>query len=212
MQVLLGLPGSGAFKIFHPVLFSKALDSFSLVSKLKLAVVDSKRGKKNSSQSQSQSQSQRRRHASGGSQGEEEEEVGLTQRESEKVVRGLSGVLDCLHVMLDSCSLKRSEESLEALVTHLVALTKLETQFGQFDLTAPQRPGDVSSLAIKAYLGLTKLCSPLHGAEAGAVSAVLRSLVPSILMVGEGSGRALTVIRAHTLRSVQWIVISLVSH
>ena len=32
--VLLGLPGSGAFKIFHPVLFSKALDIFTLVSKL----------------------------------------------------------------------------------------------------------------------------------------------------------------------------------
>ena len=60
--VILGLPGSGAFKIFHPVLFSKALDSFTLVSKLKLnATNDTKKGGKKSSQSQSQSQSRKRR-------------------------------------------------------------------------------------------------------------------------------------------------------
>ena len=60
--VILGLPGSGAFKIFHPVLFSKALDSFTLVSKLKLnAANDTKKGGKKSSQSQSQSQSRKRR-------------------------------------------------------------------------------------------------------------------------------------------------------
>ena len=32
--VILGLPGSGAFKIFHPVLFNKALDCFNLVNTL----------------------------------------------------------------------------------------------------------------------------------------------------------------------------------
>ena len=34
--VLLALPGSGAFKIFHPVLFKKALDTLKLASKLHL--------------------------------------------------------------------------------------------------------------------------------------------------------------------------------
>ena len=133
--------------------------------------------------------------------GEDREEAEtLTQREAERVVRGLSDLLSSLHLMLDSCSLKRSEESLETLVNHLVSLTKLETQFSQLDFTSHQRPGDVASLAIKAYLGLTKLCTPLHGAEAGAMSGVLRALIPSILMVGEGTNKSLGVIRAHSLR------------
>ena len=204
-QVLLGLPGSGAFKIFHPVLFSKALDCFELVAKLKLGgESETKRGRKTGGASQqSQSQSQRRRQVSGGS---EEEADTLSQREAERVVRALSDLLSSLHVMLDSCSLKRSEESLETLVNHLVSLTKLETQFSQLDQTTHQRPGDVSSLAVKAYLGLTKLCTPLHGAEAGAVAGVLRALIPSILMVGEGTNKSLGVIRAHSLRFVRLLM------
>ena len=197
----MGLPGSGAFKIFDPVLFSKALDCLELVEKLKLGGQgEAKRGKKTSQQSQSQSQ--RRRQVSGGSQaGDDREEAeALTQRETERVVRGLSDLLSSLHVMLDSCSLKRSEESLETLVNHLVNLTRLETQFSQLDFNAHQRPGDVGSLAINAYLGLAKLCTPLHGAEAGAVGGVLRALIPSILMVGEGTNKSLQVIRAHSLR------------
>ena len=201
----MGLPGAGAYKIFHPVLMSKSLDCFSLLSKLKLGVGVARRGKKCSQQSQSQSQSHRRRQVSGGTQaGElEEEEEELTQREAEKVVMGLSEVLSSLHVMLDTFSLKRSEESLETVVTHLVTVTRLETQFSQFDCDGPARPGDVTSLAVKAYLALTKLCSPLHGTQdAGAVAVVFRSLIPSILMVGEGTNKALSVIRAHSLRSV----------
>jgi hypothetical protein len=33
---LLVLPGSGAFKIFHPVLYSRALDTFTMVTTLGL--------------------------------------------------------------------------------------------------------------------------------------------------------------------------------
>ena len=202
--VILGLPGSGAFKIFHPVLFSKALDVFGFVSKLKLTAGQeiSKRGGGNKSKSQSQSQSQRRRNASGDD--DQEEETVLTQREVAGIVDSLAEVLSCLHLMLDHCSLKRSLESLETLVSHLVSLSRLETQFTNLDLNNSQggRQGDISSLAVNAYLGLMKLCSPLHGEGAGAIRLVLKSLLPGILMVGEGSGRALSVVRANTLRWV----------
>ena len=200
--VILGLPGSGAFKIFHSVLFSRALDTLTLVTKLKIntAAEPSRRGKKASQQSQSQSQ--RRRNVSG----EEEDEVVLSQREAEKVVVALVKVLECLHVMLDTCSLKRSEESVDTLVQHLVTLTRLETQFTNLDMGeagGPQRHGDVSSLALNSYLAMMKLCAPLHGPGAGAVLVVLRALVPGILMVGEGSARALSVHRANCLRFVR---------
>ena len=192
--VILGLPGSGAFKIFHPVLFSKALDSFTLVSKLKLNTgSESKKGKKSSQQSQTISQASQRRQRN--QSGEEEEEVVMTQREAGHLVDSLVEVIDCLLLMLTTCSLKRSHESIETLIQHMVSLIRLERQF-QFDLAQNRdRAGDVSSLALNAFLALMKLCSPLHGPGLGAIMLVLRSLLPGILMVGDGSSKELLVIR-----------------
>merc|ERR1719318_1537302 len=202
--VLLGLPGSGAFKIFHPVLFSRALDTFNMVTKLGL---DKKSPKKKGAKKGSQA-SQRRGGGRGtqasqdGDEEEEEEMTALSQREVGKVVQGLVEVLSCLHIMLDNCSLKRSMESIEAVVASLVTLTHLETTFSMLDLGEARgdRNTDVSSLAVNAYLGLAKLCSPLHGEGAGGVSVVLKGLLPGVLMVGEGPTKGLGVIRAHTLR------------
>ena len=194
--VILGLPGSGAFKIFHPVLFSKALDSFSLVAKLKLNTgSESKKGKKSSQQSQTISQASQRRQRTQSGEDEEEEEVAMTQREASHLVDSLVEVIDCLLLMLTTCSLKRSHESIETLIQHMVNLIRLERQF-QFDLAQNRdRAGDVSSLALNAFLALMKLCSPLHGPGLGAIMLVLRSLLPGILMVGDGSSKELLVIR-----------------
>ena len=118
-------------------------------------------------------------------------------------------VLSCLHIMLDNCSLKRSLESIEAVVASLVTLTHLETTFSMLDLGEARRDRntDVSSLAVNAYLGLAKLCSPLHGEGAGGVSMVLKGLLPGVLMVGEGTTKGLGVIRAHTLRFIRFLMV-----
>ena len=111
------------------------------------------------------------------------------------------GPLPCYSPQQEPAPLSAREQAANIkMEEEAVSLTKLETQFSQLDFNAHQRPGDVASLAIKAYLGLTKLCTPLHGAEAGAVGGVLRALIPSILMVGEGTNKSLQVIRAHSLR------------
>ena len=69
--VLLSLPGSGAFSIFHPVLFNRALDTFKLATKLRLAKFSPKkkrRGKKvgagSTASSSQQQKAPRMRHAS----------------------------------------------------------------------------------------------------------------------------------------------------
>ena len=62
-----------------------------------------------------------------------------------------------LRIRLDNCNLKRSLESIDATVANLGTLTHLETTFSMLD-----RITNVSSLAVNTYLGLTKLCSPLH--------------------------------------------------
>ena len=89
-------------------------------------------------------------------------------------------------------------------MTHLVSLARLETQFTNLDLNnSSNRRGDISNLAVNAYLAMMKLCTPLHGEGAGAIHLVLKSLLPGVLMVGEGSGRALSVVRANSLRFVR---------
>ena len=212
--VLLGLPGSGAFKIFHPVLFSRALDTFTLVSRLGL---DRKSPKKKGVKKATQSQASQRRGggrtqaSQDGDEDDEEEEAvtALSQREVGKVVQGLVEVLSCLHILLDNCSLKRSLESIEATVASLVTLTHLETTFAVLDLASDRRDrtSDVSTLAVNAYLGLAKLCSPLHGEGAGGVHVVLKGLLPGVLMVGEGPSKGLGVIRAHTLRFIRFLMV-----
>ena len=153
--VLLGIPGSGAFKIFHPVLYNKALDIFTLVNKLGL----DKRSPKKKGVGKKPTQSQASQRRGGGSQSqqdgddddEEETVTALSQREVGKVVQGLVEVLNCLHIMLDNCSLKRSFESIEATVVSLVNLTHLETTFSVLDLGSDRRDraSDVSTLAVK---------------------------------------------------------------
>ncbi len=65
--ILLGIPGSGAFKIFHPVLYNKALDTFKLTLKLHLVKASPKkknRGRKGQRTQPSQSQRPRKRNLS----------------------------------------------------------------------------------------------------------------------------------------------------
>ena len=133
----------------------------------------------------------------------------LSQREVGKVVQGFVEVLSCLHIMLDNCSLKRSFESIEATVGSLVILTHLETTFSVLDLSSARRDrtSDVATLAVNAYLGLAKLCSPLHGEGGGGVYAVLKGMLPGVLMVGEGPAKGLGVTRAHTLRFVRFLMV-----
>ena len=209
--VLLGLPGSGAFKIFHPVLYSRALDTFNMVTKLGLdRKSPKKKGGAKSSQVSQRGGGGRGTQASQDCVEEEEEGVAaLSQKEAGKVVQGLVDVLNCLHIMLDNCSLKRSSESIESTVGTLVTLTRLETTFSTLDLGTDRRDRtrDVSSLAVNAYLGLAKLCSPLHGEGAGGASIVLKGLLQGVLMVGEGPGKGLSVIRAHSLRFIRFLMV-----
>jgi condensin-2 complex subunit D3 len=204
--VLIGLPGSETFEIFHPRLYTKALDTFMMVKELGL---DKKSpNKKGVAMKDAQPSQQSGIQAS--QDGDKEEEEGmaaLSQREVGKVLEGLVEVLNCLHIMLDNCSLKMSLESIEVTVGSLVTLTHLETTISEMDFVGWNRNTSVSSLAVNAYLGLAKVCSPLHGEGAGGVAEVLKGLLPGVLMIGEKPTKVLEVIRAHTLRFIRFLMV-----
>ena len=76
-------------------------------------------------------------------------------------------VLTSLHLLLDNCSLKRNQESLEATVTCLVDLTQLETQFADMSFSGDRirHQSGPGRLAVNGYTGLQKICTPLHGSK-----------------------------------------------
>ena len=141
--VLLSTPGAGAFKIFHPLLYKRALDTYKIALKLHLVRTSPKKkkaGKKTQTNSQgpggsSQQMPGKRSRAGSTCSGfsemdwdiSDEEEEGLTPKESQDLTNGLLQVLNSLLLMLDHCPLKRSQESLELTISELVDLTHLET-------------------------------------------------------------------------------------
>ena len=202
----LGLQGSGAFKIFHPLLFAKALDSFKIVTKLHAGSPKKKGGKASQKKGASQSQS-----IDASSQGGEEEEQ-LGPEESRRLVTELVSLLGALHLTLAHCSLKRSQESLESSVTALVSLASLETSLALDLRTGRQeRMGSITMLALQAYRGLALLSKALHGDHRAGVLGVFRGLLPGLLMAEKEEQRDLApreraVIREHSLNFVLYLV------
>ena len=202
---LLGLPGSGAFKIFHPLLYSRALDVFKAASRLAATKASPKRKGAKASQGRGASQSQ---NTSVLSQEEGGAEEVLGVEEGRRLVLGLTSVLRALHLTLANCSLKRSQESVEVTVTALTSLTALETTLALDPREGRvERAGTVASLAMAAYRGLALLCSALHGDRQAGARAVLRGLLPALLMAekeqqAELSPKERAVVREHGLNFV----------
>ena len=88
-------------------------------------------------------------------------------------------------------------------VQELVELTRLETAYANLDFGREVRRSDLSALAFNAYIGLGKLCNPLHGDIKRNVALIFKFLLPGVLMTYRGASeiapKGLTVIREHTL-------------
>ena len=221
--VLLGVPGSGAFKIFHPVLYNKALDTFKMAMKLHLVKSSPKKKSKKGAKSQG-SQVPRSRHLSrAGSTcsgisdmmdwDDSDDDEGLTPAEVNELTSGLNRSLYSFLTMLDHCPLKRSPESLEQTIAELVELTHLETGFANLDFTQRLKRSDLSSLAYNAYVGLQRLCTPLHGQVSNVTKLILQHVLPGILMTHRGSSdispKGLAVIREHALHFIKHLMVQL---
>ena len=155
-RILLGIPGSGAFKIFHPVLYNKALDTFKLALKLHLVKQSPKKKPKKSQQPKKRSRAGS--VCSGISDADwlddsDDEGGTLSAGEVQDLTDGLNHALYSVLVMLDHCPLKRSQESLDQTILELVELTHLETAFANLDFNQSRRRSDLSALAYNAYAG-----------------------------------------------------------
>lgn len=78
------------------------------------------------------------------------------------------------------------------------------------DFGRTQRRSGLSAMAFNAYVGLEKVCQPMHGNVKKNVLLVLKNLLPAILMAPRGASelapRGLTIIREHTMHFVKHLM------
>ncbi|KAM7435860.1 Condensin-2 complex subunit D3 [Porites harrisoni] len=203
--VLVQIPGSGAYKVFHPLLFQKALDV------LRFWPQKETKKRKRVDEEASSGRKAKTRRGQGGEIDDMENEDGSdfdddesddddedvndvhgqvnTEQAKANVKNKLLSLMQDIVMLVSGYSLKDSEQVLHHVIQLFVETTRLEA------LSADQMilnfPGDqiysVKSITSLAYIGLDCLCSSLHG-EVGANSrSVLKHLISNVLMVFGGS-------------------------
>ncbi|XP_013421009.1 condensin-2 complex subunit D3-like [Lingula anatina] len=199
---LICIPGSGAFKIFHPMLFQKSVDVFKSWTQLGSPKRKRKPSPVRSSQAGRRGKARKttkepEQDVAGDDFGEREDEDEdedediLTPQEISKLRSCLLSLLRNFTTLLKNYSLKESESSAQHALQILVELSKqeAETVGEDFDLTSDVNR--VHSISKLAFMGMDCLCSASHGDINVMITTAFKYLLPSILMlIGDGKGVA----------------------
>ncbi|KAI0221272.1 Condensin-2 complex subunit D3 [Lamellibrachia satsuma] len=194
---IIKIPGSGAFHVFHPMLFQKAVDSFKL-----LIFLGCPKRKRTSSLSSSQGRSKAKRRGRSAANrndspfgesddDEEEEDEGMSRQEIVRLHADTFRLLKSFVELLGECHLKESNDTTIYCLQMLVRLTRLdaETFDGNFSDTRPV--AEMRRIPEVAYKGLNMLCTPSHGDVNTTYTAMCKHLLPSLLMlIGDNKGVA----------------------
>ncbi|XP_066945116.1 condensin-2 complex subunit D3-L-like [Macrobrachium rosenbergii] len=212
--LLLCVPGSNAFRVFHSVLYTKSIEVFKLSSKLKVGASGSaQRGRP----SGGRGSHGRKSHDELSTQGDDDEEEGeeaqaavLSQAEATKLIRSLNILFNDFFRLTKRFSLKHSAECLDETVSVLIEVSRCETQDAQGIFLSRHSPSTVTALSHNAYVALQCVCNPIHGKLSKIVILIMKHIMHNILMVARGSSdaspRALGVIRDHSQIFVKYIL------
>uniref|UniRef100_A0A2P2I5C0 Condensin-2 complex subunit D3-like n=1 Tax=Hirondellea gigas TaxID=1518452 RepID=A0A2P2I5C0_9CRUS len=218
--LILCVPGSNAFRIFHPVLYLKSLDIMRLTTKLNIGAVSPRKGR--TGPSATARGSQRRGNDAGGgfTQGDDDDEDAsstiLTPQEANKLIRLLNILLSDFIRLTQRFSLKHSPESLDETIGILVDVTRSETHNAHAVFLGHHGNSTVTSLVYNAYVSLQCICSHLHGSLKKIVTLVLKHILNNILMISRGTSdlslRSLGVIRDHSVIFVKYLLTQIKEH
>ncbi|PIK45081.1 putative condensin-2 complex subunit D3-like [Apostichopus japonicus] len=193
---MIGVPGSGAYSIIHPVVFEEAVDIFKLLPSSD--GVESAKRKRVTSQSQGSKAprlNQRQKQVVGFDEDSDEEEddvTALTPQETRHLRSCLLEMLKELVRLILKKSVNDNEQMLNQLVSRLVELTK-STEQHNVDFES-RDVASVSSFTQGAFMGLKCLGSTHHtegSDKMPPLTLVFKYLMPSLLMLmGENEGVA----------------------
>ncbi|XP_074660427.1 condensin-2 complex subunit D3-L-like [Tubulanus polymorphus] len=202
------VPGSGAFQIFHPMIYENTLHGLMILTQITDSdyfVGKKHRRRRSSSSSQSSSwasQQTRRRNnrkrtrtnSESSDNNEQSVEEGedndnelqdLSNQEKQVLRTHLTSLFKDELLLLKVFSLKSSEESLQLTLRTLVQLTRLEpktfrSDFNWNDNDDFKQSNNITELA---YTGLNLLCNPNHRDPAVTIRKLFQHLLPSLLMI-----------------------------
>lgn len=216
--LLLCVPGSNAFRVFHPVLYLKALDLFRLTTKLHVGVNSPRKGRGAGGGGPGPSRGQRTSadelpssRAAGNEDDDEDGELMLlSPQEANRLTRMLNVLLSDFIRLMQRFSLKHSPESLDETISILVEVTRSETHNAHAVFLSRPGASTVTSLVYNSYVALQCICGQLHGNISKIVTLVLKHILCNILMVSRGSSdlslRALGVIKDHSVIFVKYLL------
>ncbi|XP_042229630.1 condensin-2 complex subunit D3-like isoform X2 [Homarus americanus] len=207
--LLLSIPGSNAFRVFHPVLYLKSLDIMRLTTKLRVGASSPKKGRPSALRG-----SQRKSHddhlVADADEDDDAEMAMLTPNEANKLIRSLNILLNDFLRLTQRFSLKHSPESLDETISILIDVSRCETNNAQAIFIGRHGSATVTALTYNAYVALQSVCNVIHGKIKKIVIIIMKHILYNILMVSRGSSdlstRSLGVIRDHSQIFVKYIL------
>ncbi|KAK3873393.1 hypothetical protein Pcinc_021594 [Petrolisthes cinctipes] len=210
--LILSIPGSTAFRFFHPVLYLKALDILRLSTKLRVGLSSPKKNLGGPARGiqRSRSQSQDDHLLADVDDEEEAESVMLTPVEAQRLIRTLNILLNDLLKLTERFSLKHSAECLDESIGIVIEVSRSETHNAQAIFVGRHGPATVTALAYNAYVAIQSFCNPIHGKVEKTVVLIMKHIMHNILMNARGtsdlSTRSLGVIRDHSQIFVKYLL------
>ncbi|XP_077978206.1 condensin-2 complex subunit D3-L-like [Glandiceps talaboti] len=211
--VLVSIPGSVGHRIFHPVLFQRAVDILKLWPD---SVGVGKRKSKNDPKPSRQGGKGRKKPRKGsdedyvedndggfgGDSGDDEDDDdGPLVLRPQEIIRIKHRLLDLIKELirfLKSFSLKESDQEKEHMIQVLVELTKIDVELMEpvFDSDSDLR--NINCISQLAHIALCTCVNRLHGEVQDGLHQVFVRLQPSIMMLmGENGAVAATTIPRH---------------
>lgn len=156
--MLLTIPGSNAFRVYHPNLYQRAIETLKMSESLFLTVGSSKDVDAINSSIDD----------------EFSDHCGLLHSERVKLARGLHRIISDLITMLKSFRFKEHTESLDVTIRMLLDITRLEMY-----IKSQNNYG--MSLSQNAFAALQELCSSNHGTVALTIMLIAQYMLPDLL-------------------------------
>ncbi|XP_031558321.1 condensin-2 complex subunit D3-like isoform X2 [Actinia tenebrosa] len=212
--VLLQIPGSGAYRVFHSLLFQKCIDVLkhwpvkgSAKRKRSKAPKNNEQqsignGRRAKSQRMAQATHPQDNNESDDHASDDDDDDGSDEDDNEYGVAVISSeaasenikvkimeLLQDLVFLLSTYSVRHSEQACHDIIQRLVDMTRIDASSALssgFGFSSKSELQKVKSVSLLGYMGLAMICGALHGDVGSNTRTVLKNLVPNILMTHTG--------------------------
>ncbi|XP_065903031.1 condensin-2 complex subunit D3-L-like isoform X3 [Dysidea avara] len=230
--LLLQIPGSGGFKVFHPMVFQRVIESLHLNPEYEKSIAQQQQRKKQQEQSKKTTKGKRKRRAAAAALLVEEEsmdteeishsqsttkDLSLSEQEQVHVHKLTVEAAKASLLCLEKVSLRDEELSRQQAVSVLVKMIACdmcpEADLDFISVIESPRVNE-NRLSLLGWRCLHVLCQPFHGDRERLIAEVFRQLLPVILMLTDESSKvgpgvippALATVAHQAVRFVGYIV------